>query len=87
MKRHLAICAVASSVLLLLSACSGAQLANIDEFGIFGTQARWVYVPVDAQREAQIGEEIGQIAHEIDASLAVSSEESFIARFNAAYAG
>lgn len=87
MKRHLAICAVASSVLLLLSACSGAQLANIDEFGIFGTQARWVYVPVDAQREAQIGEEIGQIAHEIDASLAVSSEESFIARFNAADAG
>ena len=87
MKRHLAICAVASSVLLLLSACSGAQLANIDEFGIFGTQARWVYVPVDAQREARIGEEIGQIAHEIDASLAVSSEESFIARFSAADAG
>ena len=87
MKRHLAICAVASSVLLLLSACSGAQLANIDEFGIFGTQARWVYVPVDAQREARIGEEIGQIAHEIDASLAVSSEESCIARFNAADAG
>lgn len=87
MKRHLAICAVASSVLLLFSACSGAQLANIDEFGIFGTQARWVYAPWDAQQEAKIGEEIGEIAHNIDASLAISSEESFIARFNAADAG
>ena len=87
MKRHLAICAVASSVLLLLSACSGAQLANFDDYGIFGTQARWVYVPRDEQKEEALHAEIERLSRQIDASLSVSSQDSCISRFNAADVG
>ena len=48
MKKIFASCAVGLASLLLLSACTGEQLSYFDDFGIFGTQARWVYVPQDA---------------------------------------
>lgn len=87
MKKIFASCAVGLASLLLLSACTGEQLSYFDDFGIFGTQARWVYVPQDAQREKEIHAEIERLSKKIDASLSVSSEDSCISRFNAADAG
>ncbi len=87
MKKIFASCAVGLASLLLLSACTGDQLSYFDDFGIFGTQARWVYVPQNAQREKEIHAEIERLSKKIDASLSVSSEDSCISRFNAADAG
>lgn len=87
MKKIFASCAVGLASLLLLSACTGEQLSYFDDFGIFGTQARWVYAPQNAQREKEIHAEIERLSKKIDASLSVSSEDSCISRFNAADAG
>ena len=72
---------------LLLTGCARTQLAKYDDYMIFGTQARWVYVPSDGAREEVLHHAIAACAEEIDGALSLSEKDSDVSRLNNADAG
>ncbi len=71
----------------MLSGCAREKLAACDEYGIFGTQVRWVYAQSEGADAPTVWEEVVAALRTVERQTSSSIEESTVARFNAAPAG
>ena len=75
----------------MLCGCSGSMpshtLVAKDEYGRFGTQARWVYVADEIADPDRIWERVCERAEQIESDVSTEDAASSIARFNEAAAG
>ena len=83
--------AIVLACAFMLCGCSGSMpshtLVAKDEYGRFGTQARWVYVADEIADPDRIWERVCDRAEQIESDVSTEEAASSIDRFNKAAAG
>ena len=87
MTRRMLVAAGLLALTFTLTSCSSNDLVAFDAYDVFGTQARWVYVSKDKMQENRLKDEILSLTKQVDDSLSLSNEKSFLNKLNAAAAG